>query len=50
MCCYMCVMSGGGEIAQLVNEPGDLSDRGPNPVTAITFSCAATHFPAVYNL
>ena len=25
-------------------------DRGTNPVTSIPFSCAAIHFPAVYNL
>ena len=32
------------------NSVGDPVDRGTNPVTAITFSCAAIHFPAVYNL
>ena len=40
---------GVGEIAQLVMV-GDRGDRGMNPVTAITFSCPAIHFPAVYNL
>ena len=36
----------GGEIAQLVRAQG----TGVRiPVTAITFSCAAIHFPVVYN-
>ena len=30
-----------------VGHPGD---SGTNPVTAITFSCAAIHSPAVHNL
>ena len=35
-------LKGGGEIAQLVTaNPGD---RGINPVTAISLSCAAIHF------
>ena len=29
---------------------GNPVDMGTKPVTAITFSCAAIHFPAVYNL
>ena len=29
---------------------GDPGDRGMIPITAITFSCAAIHLPAVYNL
>ena len=29
---------------------GNSGDRGSNPITAIRFSCAAIHFPAVYNL
>ena len=29
---------------------GDPADRDRNSVTAITFSCAAIHFPTVYNL
>ena len=29
---------------------GDPGDTGKNPVTAITYSCAAIHFTAVYNL
>ena len=37
----------GWEIAQLVRVLG-IGER--IPVTAITFSCAAFHFPAVYNL
>ena len=34
------------EYPLLVN-PGD---KGTNPVTALTVTCAAIHYPAVYNL
>ena len=41
-----------GEIAQLVKawEGGDPGDRDMNPITTITFRCAAIHFPAMSNL
>ena len=43
---------GVGEIARSVKALGLVThrDKGMNPITAITFSCAATHFPDVYNL
>ena len=40
----------GGEIAQLVKALGYPGDNGANHVAAITLSCAAIHFSAVYNL
>ena len=40
-------IEGGWEIAQLVGAP---VDKVIDPVTAITFSCAAIHFPGIYNL
>ena len=41
----------GGGIAQLVKRlVGDPGDWAKNPVTAITFGCAAIHLPTVYNL
>ena len=40
-----------GGIAHMVKHwVGDADDRGMNPVIALTFSCAAIHFPTVYNL
>ena len=41
----------GGEIVQLVKTLGrDHHDRLTNLITAIAFSCAAIHFPTVYNI
>ena len=40
----------GRYLSRLSHWVGDPGDTGRNPVTAITFSCAAIHFPIVYNL
>ena len=42
--------SGGGEFSWLRHWDGDPGDSGMNPITPITFSCAAIHFLTVYNL
>ena len=39
-----------GLLSWLSHWVGGPGDRDVNPVTAITFSCAAIHFSTVYNL
>ena len=41
-------VSGGGVVKQ--TNKGDPGDRGTNPLTGITFSCAVVNIPAMYNL
>ena len=38
------------KLSWLMHGLADPGDRGTNPVTTIMFSCAAIHFPGVYNL
>ena len=40
----------GRHLSWLRHWVGNPRDWGTNDVTAITFTCAANHFPAVYNL
>ena len=46
----MFLLTGGGGESWLRRGIGDPGDRVMNPINAITFSCAAIHFPTVYSI